>query len=400
MGAAGRILTLTLALLLGLTCSCRHRAPASLAERPAQVRYRHGEPNSEAGVWLLERIEGARWDPALLAAARELSAGAADPGARLTPEAVRIATGRAGFPGDARFARLYNGGAHPEALLHDAMAAQGDAPSLDVALASRRYADGTVLWIMGVAPHWGEVDPYPRDLALDDSLALQVDVPGARELQLIVAPPHGLVQRMGISSGVARWVDLFHLPGEYRLEVVDVGRDRSRVVFDMAVFVEHEVPPRVLLPVGIPTPDPYSATEWLYQALDQRRVDAGLAPVQRFEPFEPLAREHAAYMASSGVLAHVIPGVTPGVGARAWDEFHPRAQHYEDLAAAYSPEEALALVWASPGHRNNLLCEHCTHASIGVALEPSVSSPPRLFVTWELLAFPEGTPVELPQTRR
>jgi hypothetical protein len=344
MGAAGRILTLTLALLLGLTCSCRHRAPASLAERPAQVRYRHGEPNSEAGVWLLERIEGARWDPALLAAARELSAGAADPGARLTPEAVRIATGRAGFPGDARFARLYNGGAHPEALLHDAMAAQGDAPSLDVALASRRYADGTVLWIMGVAPHWGEVDPYPRDLALDDSLALQVDVPGARELQLIVAPPHGLVQRMGISSGVARWVDLFHLPGEYRLEVVDVGRDRSRVVFDMAVFVEHEV--------------------------------------------------------SSGVLAHVIPGVTPGVGARAWDEFHPRAQHYEDLAAAYSPEEALALVWASPGHRNNLLCEHCTHASIGVALEPSVSSPPRLFVTWELLAFPEGTPVELPQTRR
>ena len=81
-------------------------------------------------------------------------------------------------------------------------------------------------------------------------------------------------------------------------------------------------------------------------------------------------------MASSGILGHVIPGVSDGVGARAWEDFHPRAQHYEDLAAAFSAEEALELVWGSPGHRRNLLCESCTHASIGVALEPVVSGAP------------------------
>lgn len=388
--------TFAAAALLLTWAGCHHRPGRVEDARPAQVRYRQGEPADGGGVWLLEQLSDARWDPALLAATRELSGAATDPAARLTPTATQLATARAGFPGDARFARLYNGGAFPSELLADAAAARAGAPSLDVALASRRFADGTVLWVLGVAPHWGEVDPYHRDLALDEPLAIQVDVPGSRELELIVAPPTGPVSTLSMSSGVARWVDLFHLPGTYLLEVVDTDRDRSRVVFDMAVFVDQAPPPMQPLPTGIQTPDPIAATSWLYQALNDRRADAGLPPLQRFEPFEALAREHSALMASSGVLAHVIPDLAPGVGALAWDRFHPRAQHYEDLAAAFTASEALDLVWGSPGHRRNLLCEPCTHASIGVALEPSISGPPRLFVTWELLAFPAGEPQPLP----
>jgi hypothetical protein len=383
-----------------LVLGCLHQIPGDAYERPPEVRYRYGEPSDEAGTWLVAQLSSARWDPALLAATRELSGAATDPGARITPTAAQLATARAGFPGDARFARLYNGGALPRALIADARAAQGDAPSLDVALASRRFADGTVLWVLGVAPHWGEVDPYPRDLALDDPLAVQVEVPGARALKLFVAPPNGPVASMSMSSGVARWVDLFHLPGVYLLEVVDVDKDRSRVVFDMAVFVDQPPPPMQPLPTGVEPPHPVQATTWLYQALNERRADAGLPPVQRFEAFEPLAREHAALMASSGTLGHVIPGVTPGVGHRAWQTFHPRAQHYENLAAAFSASEALELVWASPGHRRNMLCEHCTHAAIGVALEPAIGGPARLYVTWELLAFPAGEPQPLPEHKQ
>ncbi len=385
-----------LALLL-LLVACAHRPPHETERRPPQVRYRQGEPSSAAGRWLLDRLPDARWDPALLAAARELSAASADPSSRLVPSATQLATARAGFPGDARFARLYNCGAYPEELIGDALAAQGAAPSLDVALASRRFADGTVLWVMGVAPHWGELDPFPRDLALDDPLPVQVEVPGARELHLFVAPPAGPVVTLGMSSGVARWVDLFHLPGSYLLEVVDIGPDRSRVLFDMVVFVDGEPPPTQPLPVGLEASDPVEATAWLYRALNQRRRDAGLPPIEPFVPFEPLAREHAALMASSGVLAHVIPGLAEGVGHRAWETFHPRAEHYENLAAAFTPQEALELVWSSPGHRRNLLCEHCTHAAIGVALEPSLGGAPRLFVTWELLAVPAGVPQPLPE---
>jgi len=379
---------------------CRHQAPAAPDARPPQVRYRYGDPGDEAGRWLVEQIPKSRWDPALLAATRELSGAASDPSARLTPTAALLATSRAGFPGDARFARLYNGGAYPYELIADAAAARGAAPSVDVALASRRFSDGTVLWVLGVAPHWGDIDPFERDLRLDDPVAIQVDVPGSRKLQLFVAPPSGPVDTLSLSPGVARWVDVFHLPGRYLIEVVDIGEDRSRVVFDMAVFVDEAPAPMLRLPVGIETPDPVQATAWLYQALNERRSEAGLRPVQRFEPFEPLAREHAALMAGSGVLNHVIPGVTPGVGARAWKTHHPRAEHYEDLAAAFTASEAQDLVWSSPGHRRNLLCEHCTHASIGVALEPATQGPPRLYVAWELLAFPAGEPQPLPQHKQ
>ncbi len=396
---AGLRVLLTVAVALA-AAGCQHRAPGAIETRPPQVRYRIGEPNDQAGLWLLEQLPDARWDPALLAAARELSGAASDPGARITPTAAQLATARAGFPGDARFARLYNGGAFPWELLDGARMASDSAPSLDVALASRRFADGTVLWVMGVAPHWGELDPYPRDLGLDEPVAIQVEVPGARELQLFVAPPAGPVISLGMSSGVARWVDLFHLPGPYLLEVVDIGRDRSRVVFDMVVFVDHPPDAMQPLPTGIDPPDPVQATAWLYQALNERRSQAGLHPVQPFEPFEPLVREHSALMASSGVLAHVIPGIAQGVGARAWETFHPRAEHYEDVAAAFTPQEAFDLVWSSPGHRRNLLCEPCTHAAIGVALEPTVEGPPRLFVTWELLAFAAGVPQALPEHKR
>ncbi len=384
----------SLALVLA---GCHHVGPDGPEPRPPQVRYRYGEPSDAAGRWLVDRLPDSRWDPALLAAARELSGAARDPSARLTPEATQLATARAGFPGDARFARLYNGGAFPDELLADARAAQGAAPELDVALASRRFADGTVLWVLGVAPHWGDLVPFERDLGLDDPVAIEVDVPGSRELQLFVAPPAGPVEVLTMSSEVARWVDLFHVPGPYLIEVVDIGEDRSRVVFDMVVYVEQDPPPMEPLPVGIETQDPVVATAWLYTALNERRRDAGLPPLQPFEPFEPLAREHAALMATSGVLGHVIPGVAPGVGARAWDTFHPRAEHYENLAAAFSAEEAHQLVWSSPGHRRNMLCEHCTHAAIGVALEPVTGGPARLWVAWEILAFPSGTPQPLPE---
>ena len=34
--------------------------------------------------------------------------------------------------------------------------------------------------------------------------------------------------------------------------------------------------------------------------------------------------------------------------------------------------------------------------SIGVALEPVLDRPPRLFVTWELMEFPHGVPRRMP----
>ena len=60
----------------------------------------------------------------------------------------------------------------------------------------------------------------------------------------------------------------------------------------------------------------------------------------------------------------------------------------------------MALVVDSPAHLAALLCASCTHATIGVALEPVVDRPPRLFVTWELLEFPRGEPMAIDHYNR
>jgi hypothetical protein len=217
------------------------------------------------------------------------------------------------------------------------------------------------------------------------------------ELVLVVATPDGPVRSYPLANRVTRQVDAFHVPGGYRLEVVEV--DRARVDFVFEVFVEGGPPPPLPLPGPPDPPDPVAAAEALYRALDDRRTGAGLPPLVRFTAFEPLAREHAAFMAASGSVAHVIPGQTGGVAARARAAFHPGAEHHEALAAATTAEDALDLVWLSPGHRLALLCGSCTHVAIGTALEPVTGRPPRLFVTWEILAFTEGMPRAIERPR-
>jgi hypothetical protein len=213
-----------------------------------------------------------------------------------------------------------------------------------------------------------------------------------------VTPPDGPVRELAISAEAARWLDLFHTPGEYRIEVVGERPNNSDVLLLFSVYVEQEAPavPRLAWHPREP-PDPLLAEEALYEALNEARREHGLPPVRPFDMFRPVVREHSAYMASAGYLGHALEGLTTGVPDRASKVGHPQPEFYENVAVALTPEDAHALVQDSPGHFRNLLCETCTHATIGVALEPVLNRDPRLFVTWELLHFPVGIPRPIPK---
>ncbi len=348
-------------------------------------------------------MPGATWDQGLAHAASQLTAAASDRGSRLTPQAIASAVSLAGYPGHARFARQLNGGAWPDALLAQLQNVAGRTTQpIDVALSRRTYGDETTLWIAAIALRPALIDPIPRDLELDELLPVRLEVLDSQSTEalarvpdpvLFVAPPHGLVQSYPLSVLRTRWIDAFHEPGIWRLEVVARGERETQVVLWWTHFVETEPEELGLLPrASMDRVDPMAATTALHEAVNDLRSNAGLAPLVRFETFEPLAREHAAWMAARGTVSHTIEGVTDGVAARAAEAFHPRARHREDLAAAATWQEALDIVTLSPGHLRNLLCEECTHQSIGVALEPVVDRPPRLFVVWELLEFPQGEP--------
>lgn len=396
--AGRRQYAVALGCAMALLVGCPPKPPASdptvavpAREEVAMVRHRPwGEPG--LAVDLLRAVPDARFDAGLEAAGRELLGRIVDPTAAVDPVAVSRATARAGYPGQARFVKVLNGGSFPAELAASISAAAAGAP-VDLCLLRRDWSDGTTLWLAGWAPRRASLDPLPRDLSLDDPLAVRVETEAPGQLRLFVAPPDAPVREYPMSGSAARWLDVFHAPGVYRLEVVAEVDGRAQVLLLFSVAVDAELPPPDHLASSqLPPPDPIAAEDELYALLDAERARHGLGPVRPFSVFAQVTREHSALMASEGRLGHRLPGVTEGVPRRAEEVAFPRARFFENVATAHSAEAAHALVVDSPGHLRNLLCETCTHATIGVALEPVLHRPPRLFVTWELMEFPHGPP--------
>ncbi len=335
-----------------------------------------------------ERPAQLQVDRGLRAAAEELIGAATRADARLDPASVRLALARAGYPRDAHFLQAITAdGSVPRSLL-DAIPTASPA---DVGWGSRPAPGGGTRWILGWAPRVGSIDPLPRDVALDKGLPLRVD--GLDTPRLFIGSPDGRAQEFEILEGVARWMDVFHIPGEYRVEVVD----GDRVVFLFSLFVETPVPPAAPLPGPAPAVDPRVVSADLAARVNALRARTGLAPLTPFPRFEPETRAHAACLASIGAVAHSTPRC-PGVPAMAERAYFPRADHHEDVVAADSAPDAWDRLYDSPGHRLNLLCAPCRGLTVGSALEGA--PPSRVYSVIEVLDFPQGEPVPIIRGRQ
>ncbi len=400
MSAPGLILLL----LAGCASGVRQAPPGpldSVAARAAgipEVRFRpvFETPTGEEGQ-LVAGVPGGRWDEGLAAACRELLTLHVERGSRIDAPTASLVAARAGYPGQVRFVRALSGGSLPESLLAELASAVAEGPGVDLGMASRRFDDGSAMWVVAWSQPLARLDPIPRDIALDTPLPLRVELldpqwKGA-ELRLFLAPPMGKVEEISLTEGVSRWVDRFHTPGEHRLEVVATRDSQTQVVLLFSVFVDQPAPAPA--PLGLPPASvehPIEAEARLLAELNQLRLRHGLAPVTAWPLFEPLVREHSALMASVGRAVHELPGRFERVGTRARSYAFPFAFHHQAVATAPTSAEAMSLVIDSPAHLQTLLCEACTHATIGVALEPVLDRAPRLFVTWELMEFPKGPP--------
>ena len=352
-------------------------------------------PDSEAPVMVALRAESMAGlnpnlhpDAGLRAAAEELIAGATRVGARLTPGAMRVALGRSGYPRDARFLRAHSPDATiPQALLE----AIPDQVGVDIGWASRPDAAGGATWIVGWAPRIGTLDPIPRDIALDQGLPLRTD--GLVDPRLFIGSPDGRAQELAMTDGTARWLDVFHVPGEYRVEVVE----GDRVAYLFSLFVDAAPLAASPLPGPAERQNASTVAADLAARVNDLRVSTGLAPLRPFARLEPETIAQAACLASTGEVAHSTPRC-PGVPAMAERSYHPRARHHEDVVAADTTEESWERLFDSPGHRLNLLCPSCTHLTVGAATE--ATDPARVFTVIELMEFPEGEPVPIIRGRR
>ena len=356
-----------------------------------EVRYRPVETPAAYSAMLSRDFPQAQWDSGLEQACQELSSVLSTPKVQLTPRSIQRATDRAGFPGQAQFSKVLTAGEFPAETIQD-LARRHALSSIDIGLARRQYGNGATLWIIGLSEHIAEMDPIPRNLGLDGQLALRVELEPEQKGYLYIDAPDQPIEMIEILPSAHRWLDNFHVPGRYRIEVVTEENKQADVALLFSVFVDQEIPPPRPLVEMTESNNPIEAEDWLYKEVNRIRGEHGLHSLQRFPMFEGVAREHSALMASTGIVDHKIRGVSDGVAKKAEKIAHPRAKHYENVAAAQTAADALDMVLDSPGHFKVLLCETCTHISIGAALEPSLNRNPRVFVTWEVLAFPHGQP--------
>lgn len=348
---------------------------------------------------LKQLLPNAVIDASLHEAAQVLIAATRAPDTPMSVRSMLDAENQAGYPGQARFIKVLNGGRLPLQQLANLR----HHTNLDIGLASRRFGDGKVLWIIGWGRRLIEVDPLPQQIPLDGAVPIRIGNFDADRALLYVSAPDRPVERIELLPNAHRWLQSFHVPGEYRFEVLlqhnDGASQYNEIALLFSVYVDTPMPKVTSTRVQMQPNNPILAEQQLFQAVNQLRQERHLPPLKPFDLFVPLAREHSALMASSGVVNHRIPGVTSGVPSKAAKEFHPRASHHQNVAAALSADEALTLAKDSPGHFQVFLCETCTHMSIGAAIEPTMGHP-RLFVTWEVLEFPQGEPKAIEKLNR
>lgn len=381
--------------LMGLI-SCK--SPESPKPVLPQIQYQTQEVNFPYQSDFQHYFPKAQWDKALENATQELVSLVLQPQNHLSAESMQLAADRAGFPGQAIFQKWMNGGEFPKELLKNI---PRSFEKVDVAISSRNYGDGRVLWVMGFANHSLNISPMPRDLELDGKLPIWIDgVEHDQKAYLYISAPFEPIEKIELVPNAHRWLGDFHAPGKYRMEVVIEEDEKASVALLFSVFVDEKPPSPTMAQSTLQVSNPMEAEVWLFEEVNRLRQERGLKPLKPFVLFEDIVREHSAYMASTGIVDHQIPNVTNGVAYNAGKFAHPKAKHYQNVAAAMTYQEALSLAVDSPGHFQVLLCEQCTHMVIGATLEPKLQGHPRLFVTWEVLQFTDGVPKKIDKLNR
>ena len=385
-------------LLFWVSMGCKPIVTAKPALQE-MVQYRPLEDSTYQSI-LESVLPNATIDSTLQKASQTLISATRNPMHPLSVDSMVKAEKQAGYPSQAHFMKVMNSGDFPTSYLSHLR----NVGPIDIGVSTRKFADGRVLWIIGWGKHILEMDPIPLSLPLDGVLPLRIGEFDADRAILYIASPDQPVERIELLPEAHRWLQNFHVPGEYRLEVLlqdtEGAQQSNKIALLFSVFVDTPLPSVHTTSINPDVPNPIQAEQELFMAVNALRRERHLHPLKPFELFVPLAREHSALMAATGTVQHRITGVTDGVPERAANMAHPRANHYQNVAAARTAKEALALAIDSPGHFQVFLCESCTHMSIGAALEPTYHPNPRLYVTWEVLEFSRGEPQRIEKLNR
>jgi uncharacterized protein YkwD len=217
-----------------------------------------------------------------------------------------------------------------------------------------------------------EIVPIPRAARIGRRLPLRLKVPaGYRDPQLIVSGPRGEITTRPLSRQADGWqrsTFVCATKGTYRVELTALGRFGSEVLAIFPIYCGVQPPLSVQLMPKPPRLESVAAMEERAVLLTNRaRREADLAPLRVNRALAAVARRHGQDMVTKRFVGHVSP--TTGTPAdrlrRAGISFSVLR---ENVARAYSIDEALQELLNSPAHRANLLSSDVSEIGVGVVV--------------------------------
>lgn len=248
---------------------------------------------------------------------------------------------------------------------------------------------GDVMVVVGLQESNVELAPVPRTMPAGGATVVAGRLlEGRRRPEVIVTGPDGQVRELAAATDAT---DVgFQAPlrcdrgrGRYQIEVTGDDALGSGVVANFPVFCG-VLPPREP-PRGTPVPPGTPATGAEAEArvltlMNRDRSAAGLPPLVLDPHLSEVARAHSRDMDEHDFVGHVSPTTGDALARVRRAGFSP-SWLLENVARAYSPEEAEAGLMSSPGHRENILDRRVTRVGIGVVLGKPVSGIRPLLVT-------------------
>jgi len=240
-----------------------------------------------------------------------------------------------------------------------------------------------------------ELEPVPRALPNGGPAPLRGRLEGGfQRPELLVTAPDGKVTRLDSGTDPTRFAATFHCGperGRYQVEIAADDRFGSAVVANFPVYCGVAAPSS--LPSG-PGPrdtqvaNAAGAEALIVKLVNQDRARAGLPSLEADAHLADVARAHSADMHAHDFVGHVSPS-TGAPSDRVKRAHIDAVVVAENVARAYSPEEAERGLMESPGHRANILGREVTRVGVGVVLSPGLGGVHELLVTQLFIKPPE-----------
>lgn len=225
--------------------------------------------------------------------------------------------------------------------------------------------------------------PVPRRLALGASVPLSFTADSThRDIRVVVTSPDGksAARPVGRSGGALTAQLLCERQGVYQLEVTGEGPYGPEVLANFPIYCGQAPPREVRYQPVQRLPERVEEMERdLFAATNRVRGKQGLSSLRNNDALAAVARAHSKDMMGSGFVGHVSPSTgRPVDRLRAAKVTHLVVR--ENVAQAYSTEEAMRELMNSPAHRENILSRDVTEVGIGIAVN-RVGPTPVLLVT-------------------